>query len=230
MTQSDLLAQIRGLLEQCSQEQLREIYHFLHGKLRFYDAANELNASADLVFEALSLMNSFQIRNFRGMLAEAAFKLFVLDTSPDLKSLPVSENAPYDFLIDDGRGPIRIQVKLQRRHGQRAMIGSDAPNYMGYDPEMFIVETWKTRSGDRYYPFGDFDIVAVCMHPSTGDWSSFMIVPAACLIPNEKDPTKLMHLQPVPPSPDDCWVTDLKSSISKFRSGTQLVINRKLRP
>jgi hypothetical protein len=45
---------------------------------------------------------------------------------------------------------------------------------------MYAVEVQKTRSGEkkgqktRPYRFGDFDILAVNLHPTTGDWKRFV--------------------------------------------------------
>jgi hypothetical protein len=91
----------------------------------------------------------------------------------------------------------------------------------------YVVETQRTRGGKdvltgeatRPYRFGEFDILAVSMHPSTNDWDSFMFTVGNWFVPRPAAPTQLEVYQPVSMSPDEDWTDDLLTSIGWFRSG-----------
>jgi len=93
----------------------------------------------------------------------------------------------------------------------------------------YVVETQRTRGGTdkatgsatRPYRFGEFDILAVAMHPSTGDWSRFMYTVERWLIPDPTDSTQLFKYQPVTHKPNGFWTDDLAKCISWLRSGDQ---------
>jgi len=105
-------------------------------------------------------------------------------------------------------------------------------------PGMYVVEKQRTRGGKRLrqgdnndggevavqedtrpYRFGDFDILAVSMHPSTNVWTDFLYTVAAWLLPRPKEPQLLRVFQPVPPQPNDDWTDDLLEAIAWLRSG-----------
>jgi hypothetical protein len=92
---------------------------------------------------------------------------------------------------------------------------------------MHVVEVQKTRSGQRKgvkarpYRFGGFDILAVNMHPSTGDWKRFMFTVGAWLLPHRSAPDLIETFQPVPSRPDDYWTDDLGRCIQWFQSSAQ---------
>ena len=92
---------------------------------------------------------------------------------------------------------------------------------------MHVVEVQKTRSGQRKgvkarpYRFGGFDILAVNMHPSTGDWKRFMFTVGAWLLPHRSTPDLIETFQPVPSRPDDYWTDDLGRCIQWFQSSAQ---------
>ncbi len=92
---------------------------------------------------------------------------------------------------------------------------------------MYVVEVQKTRSGNkngeetRPYRFGDFDILAVNMQPSTGDWNRFVFTVGSWLLPSKKGANQIEIFQPVPEHPDDFWTDDLATCIKWFRSGLQ---------
>jgi hypothetical protein len=93
-----------------------------------------------------------------------------------------------------------------------------------YPKDYFIVEVQKTRSGEdgegktRPYRFGEFDILAVSMHPSTGDWSKFMYTVGDWLLPRTEagEEKQIKVLQPVSGVPNDVWTDDLSVCIGWF--------------
>ena len=90
-----------------------------------------------------------------------------------------------------------------------------------------MAEVQKTRSGEkggkqtRPYHFGDFDILAVNLHPATGDWRRFMFTVGCWLIPRRQDETLIEIFQPVPVVPDQFWTDDLDRCIAWFLDGAK---------
>src|SRR5690606_6724744 len=112
---------------------------------------------------------------------EAAFASEVIPTLGGWTDITPPGDLPYDFLIEDRTGQVRVQVKLQRSTRGQPTRGTDVyKRERLFSPEMYVVETWRTRTGKkdgratRPYRYGEFDILAVGMHPSSGSWDSFM--------------------------------------------------------
>src|SRR5208283_3815573 len=127
-------------------------------------------------------------RGVRGIIAEAVFESDVLPAVVSLGwnagTIPPGD-WPYDALLEKAGRSVRIQIKLQRLEA-----GVPKRYYpKQYLEELFVVEVQKTRSGKkrpgvagdaeegslstRPYRFGDFDILAVNMHPATRQWTDF---------------------------------------------------------
>jgi hypothetical protein len=120
-----------------------------------------------------------------------------------------------------------VQVKLQRReegvpkeYGARARATLNRPT-----GPLYVVEVRKTRSGKkkgvktRPYRFGDFDILAVNLHPSTGDWRRFRYTVGSWLLPRPNEPESIEIFQPVPAAADEYWSDDLARCIEWFLDG-----------
>src|SRR5207248_8593310 len=127
---------------------------------------------------------------------------------------------PYDFLMSskgEKSNEVRVQVKLQRMRKQQAMLASEANRHSPND--MFVVEVQKTRGGidlqtgeaTRPYRFGEFDILAVNMHPSTKDWNRFLFTLSPWLIPRSPDTALIEIFQPIPCLANDLWTDSLKT-------------------
>jgi len=69
------------------------------------------------------------------------------------------------------------------------------------------------------YRFGDFDILAVNMHPSSGDWQNFRYTVASWLLPRGQDKSLIEIFQPVASDPNDVWTDDLSVCLDWFISG-----------
>jgi hypothetical protein len=71
--------------------------------------------------------------------------------------------------------------------------------------------TTANKAKTRPYRFGEFDIIAVNMQPSTNDWSKFMYTVGDWLIPRRGIANKGMIeiLQPVSPMPSEFWTDEL---------------------
>jgi hypothetical protein len=114
--------------------------------------------------------------------------------------------------LDDGKGVITVQVKLQRSERGQPVI-RNGEKY-GFPGDVFMTETQKTRTGTdgadkqtRPYRYGEFDVLAVSMQPSTGKWDRYMYSLGRWLLPGKK-PGDMATLQPVAKQPDDFWTDD----------------------
>ena len=127
-------------------------------------------------------------------------------------------------MIGNGESEIRIQVKLQRRErsvpkllSKRARKGLTGPS-----GTLYVAEVQKTRSGKkkgentRPYRFGDFDILAVNLHPSTGDWGRFVYTVGDWLLPRKAEVELIEIFQPVAKDADEYWTSDLVCCIDWF--------------
>jgi hypothetical protein len=91
--------------------------------------------------------------------------------------------------------------------------GRDVRSRGSEDPER--------RKGRRENRFGDFDILAVNLHPATGSWERFAFTVGSWLLPRAKEPLLIEIFQPVPITPDEFWTDDLGRCIEWFLAGTQ---------
>lgn len=220
MSPQEILEEINRL----SPEDQQLVFEKLAEKHSIHPLEGMWNVSARVILEAISRGSDLTQRGLRGIIAEASFKIFVLDK---LESGWVVEDLindyPYDYAISDKIGQVRIQVKMQRRLAGEPMMANKANR--NFPASMFVVETQKTRAGKkgeentRPYRFGEFDILAVSMAPSTGCWEDFMYTVANWLIPDPRDSRCILKFQPVPREPNDDWTNQLSIAIDWFRSG-----------
>src|SRR5206468_11919017 len=112
MTKKD---EILVLLEQCSVQERREIFRHLRREFPIHPLEADLNTQAEVILEAMARSSDLTMRGIRGIIAEAAFLVDVLQKLEGWRILEIEGDAPYDFLIEDSAGPVRIQVKMQRR-------------------------------------------------------------------------------------------------------------------
>jgi hypothetical protein len=210
--------EIRRLLRQCDEEQRRDVLTFLRRDTPLHPLEAEWNVRAEVILEAISRASDITRRGVRGVIAEAAFEINVVRELKGWKQEPVPDESAYDFLLSDARGSVRIQVKLQRREKSKPMMRRGR----------YVVETQRTRRGttntgedSRPYRFGEFDILAVSLHPSTNDWATFLYTVGAWLVPRPANPTWMEVQQLFPLPPDDNWTDDLVTCINWFRSGRE---------
>lgn len=130
-------------------------------------------------------------------------------------------NFAYDYMLNDGAGPVTVQVKLQRSE-RGAPVVKDGERF-GFGPRVFMTETQKTRTGTdgddnqtRPYRYGEFDILAVSMQPSTGRWDRYMYTLGRWLLPGKKD-GEMATLQPVTMEPGEFWTDDFITAASWLR-------------
>jgi hypothetical protein len=162
----------------------------------------------------------------RGVIAEAAFGVEVVERLQGWQDTTPEGDLAYDFRLEDIQGPVRVQVKLQRSRGGLPMRARAANRT--FSTEMWVVETQKTRAGrdrrtlgsTRPYRFGEFDILAVSMQPSTNRWDSFLYTVANWLIPRPGDPSEILKFQPVAVTPNEDWTDSFETVVTWYRAGT----------
>ncbi len=225
----DDAARFLAAFEKLRPEVRDEVYRRLREQYPIHPFESKIGASAEVILEALARSGPLTIRGLRGVLAESAFEVNVVNRLEGWQVLPAPKDPPYDFLLDDGHGPIKVQVKLQRSKAGEPMVTSEKSQV--FAPSMYLVETQRTQGGKnrdgeetRPYRFKEFDILAVAMQASNLDWKHFLYTVADWLIPRPEDERLLMKFQPVPRGPNDDWTDDFLTCVSWLRSGTSKTI------
>ena len=228
---SELTDEACKLIEQASEEERRIILAYLRDRTSLHALEAEWSTTADEILTAIARSSDLTLRGIRGILAEAIFEKRLL---PELErdgwgAVKIVGDQPYDFLVERGQAQVRIQVKLQRKErGEPKEYATRSRASLNCPPgTLYVVEVQKTRSGQkdgektRPYRFGDFDILAVNLHPATGDWERFAFTVGSWLLPRPKNTTLIEIFQPVPNTPDEYWTDDLNRCMEWFLSGTQ---------
>lgn len=217
MTLKDVEALIAQLSEADQQRVLR-ILRDRHG-IKIHALEARWNTTAEAILEAIDKAGDLTQRGIRGILAEATFRTVVLTHQlPGWQDAPFAGNQSYDLILNDGHGPVRVQVKLQRR-------AKGIPKLFRGKVDHFVVETQRTRGGKRReaeesrpYRVDEFDVLAVCLHPSTGDWTTFIYCAAKDLLVRAANPTLLEVMQPIPMNDTEKWSADFAHAVSRFRA------------
>jgi hypothetical protein len=219
--------EIKALLAKCTQEQKQEVFKLLRPDFRIHPLEEKLNVRAEVILEAIDRASDLTLRGIRGIIAEAFFSQEIVPTLKGWISLPLEGDFPYDFLLEDASDKVRVQVKMQRLKDHRPMMASEG--YRRLPRDMYAVETQRTRGGTnpqtredtRPYRFGEFDILAVSLHPSTNDWSRFMYTVCDWLLPRPEDERLILKFQPVPRTPTETWADNFGTAAGWLRSGVK---------
>ena len=210
------LAEIKRRLQGISSDERRIVFALLREEFPIHDLEAEFGTTAEVILEAIGRSPDLTKRGVRGVVAEAVFAAEVLPTLRGWSSLPFTGDQPFDFALTDG-AVVRVQVKMQRRE-----IGLPKRSPSG---TMYVVETQKTRGGTsatgektRPYRYGDFDILAVCMQPSTNSWSTFNYSVQRWLIPSPVNGAYLRTMQYIPLSPNADWTEDFAEAVRRLRA------------
>ena len=206
---------------------------------------------ADTILTAIRRSSDLTRRGVRGIIAEAVFENSILPSlvGSGWEAATIQGDQSYDVHLKKGEHSARIQIKLQRLEK-----GVSKLYYPKHYPEgtLFVVEVQKTRSGEkttkqklqgsdetleatntvtvqtRPYRFGDFDILAVNMHPSSGDWKQFRFTIASWLLPKSSDKKLIETFQPVAAKPDEVWTDDLATCLEWLEAGAERSVLKEL--
>lgn len=229
----ELPDEVVHMLAQRTPAERRAVFKMLRDEFPIHLLEAQLNTSAEVILEAISRASDLTLRGIRGIIAEAAFKQEVVvpftSNGSSWTEIPLVGDHSFDFALEDLQGQITIQVKMQRQKEQRPMLASEANKTMfRHLNDHFVVETQRTRGGKnldgtdtRPYRFGEFDILAVAMHPSTKDWSDFLYTVERWLVPTPGADLLVFKYQPVPKAPNHLWTDDLQTAINWLRSDVQ---------
>jgi hypothetical protein len=218
------LTTIRELLAKCSPEERAALFRELRAVHQIHEFEAAIGAPAEMILEAVHRAPELTRRMLRGVIADAAFRTFVVPAvAPHgWRDVTPKGNFAYDYKLDDGAGPVTVQVKLQRSALGAPVVKRGAR--FGFGPEVFMTETQKTRTGTdgeenktRPYRYGEFDILAVSMQPSTQKWDLYMYTLGRWLLPG-KDDSEMATLQPVTMQPGEFWTDDFRTAAQWFRA------------
>lgn len=218
------LNELRSLIAALSPQQQRDLFKPLLQNHLVHPLEAQWNISADFVLEAIARSQDITKRGVRGIIAELCFNNYIIEPIRHRGWIPqpIFGDQPFDAHLSNGNREIKIQVKNQRlkRGIPLTAIEQSARKFAGF-PGWWIAECQKTRTGTdadgaatRPYRFGEFDILAVCLHPSTNDWTRFIFTPGARLLPRPTDPGLIEIMQPVPPTRQGNWTDSLEECIS----------------
>jgi hypothetical protein len=225
---SQATEKIQQLIDQCSEAEKRAVFKYLRSRLPQHPLERDWGINAEVILSAIARSSDLTLRGVRGVIAEAIFEAQVLPSLGGWRAVAFTGDLSYDFLIENQVEPprrIRIQVKLQRMKVHRPMLASEGNKL--YPEDMYTVEVQKTRGGidpatnedTRPYRFGEFDILAVNMHPSTQDWNRFMFTLSEWLVARPKNLNLIAKFQPVAQKPNESWTDRLDTCIGWFLSG-----------
>ena len=223
MNNKNEVEEIKRLLASCNAEQRYEMFQLLRQEFPIHPIEKKLNMNAETILEAISRASDLTMRGVKGVIAEAAFEINVVNNLKSWINIPLSGDYSYDFLLKDLDGEIRVQVKMQRQKKHRPMMANEA--YRSLPNTLYVVETQRTRGGQRNgedtrpYRFGEFDILAVSMQPSTNQWDNFMYTVERWLLARPEDPNLILKFQPIAIVPNDVWTNNFQECINWFRSG-----------
>jgi hypothetical protein len=238
---SESLAAIKKLIEDCSTEERSALKAYLRALLP-HPLESEWGIDADTILSAINRSSDLTKRGMRGIIAEAVFESEVLPnvTALGWEVVPITGDLSYDALFKKRDLPARVQIKLQRL--EKGLPKLYYPKHYE-EGSLYVVEVQKTRSGEkttkeklqgsateasatsaitvktRPYRFGDFDILAVNMHPSSGDWKNFRYTLGSWLLPRPSDNSLIEIFQPVAATPNDVWTDDIIVCLGWLEAG-----------
>jgi hypothetical protein len=243
---SDNIEAAKKIINTLTVDEQRAVYAYLRAKVAPHPLESKWETTADIIMGAINRSADITQRGIRGIIAEAAFEAEILPGLQGWENVKVEGEQPYDFRLRElqGGASVTIQIKLQRTEGGVPKKGTKLRQ------EYFIVEVQRTRTGTttvpakpvaakpgeiteivkettvktRPYSFGDFDLLAVNMHPSTRNWSRFMYTVAAWLIPRKTDAKLIDIMQPVSATRTDVWTDNLQECITWFKSGEKRIV------
>jgi hypothetical protein len=217
-----MVGNILKLINELSPKQKQEVFDYLRTSCINHPLEREWNASAEVILDAIAQSGDLTQRGVKGVIADRAFHRIVV---PELERAgwithPIVGDLPYDAEVSRNGSRVTVQVKMQRRER-----GQPKERLVDGQPH-WVVEVQKTRSGQdadgastRPYAFGNFDVLAVNLYASSGDWSHFVYTVANWLLPRTDDANLIAVMQPVSQAPSDRWTRNFDEAVEWLRSG-----------
>jgi hypothetical protein len=208
------VSKIEAIIAKCTPKERSAVLRSVQKLIPRHPFEIRMNAPADIILDALERSSDLIVRGVRGVVGEAVFVRQVIPRLRSWKNITTTGDHPYDVALQDRIGTVRIQIKMQRRVKGKPMIRNNCA----------VVEVQRTRTGirageqTRPYRFGEFDILAVCVEPSTGNWNSFRYIPERWLKARKTDASLIDILQPVSIKADKIWTDDFEIAVSRMRS------------
>jgi hypothetical protein len=208
------VSKIEAIIAKCTPKERSAVLRSVQKLIPRHPFEIRMNAPADIILDALERSSDLIVRGVRGVVGEAVFVRQVIPRLRSWKNITTTGDHPYDVALQDRIGTVRIQIKMQRRAKGKPMIRNNCA----------VVEVQRTRTGirageqTRPYRFGEFDILAVCVEPSTGNWNSFRYIPEHWLEARKTDASLIDILQPVSIKADKIWTDDFEIAVSRMRS------------
>lgn len=217
------LDSIRALIAQCSLEEKETLFRELRQSHVIHEFERVIGAPAEMILEAVHRAPELTRRMLRGVIADAAFRTFVVPAvgPQGWRDVTPEGNFAYDYMMQDAQGNVSVQVKLQRSARGEPVV-KDGERY-GFEGDVYITETQKTRTGNdgdeqtRPYRYGEFDVLAVSMQPSTGEWDRYMYTVGRWLLPGRGE-NEMATLQPVSMEPSEFWTNDFETVAAWLRA------------
>jgi len=206
---------IEDFIRSLSDDEKILVFRKLRPDVILHPLEAKLGVNAEVILEAISRASELTVRMIRGVIAEAAFKIHVVDPI-GLVEIPLHGDLPYDYKLKHNGIETTIQVKLQRSEKHQPKIITSKGQYQGW----YAVETQRTRNdlqggSNRRYGLDEFDVIAVCMQPSTNSWSTFKYTRIENLLKHRNHENSLEIMQPVPPGNTDHWTDNIQEVLNK---------------
>lgn len=218
------LAPIRELLVRCSTEEQETLFRELRQRHIIHEFERIIGAPAEMILEAVHRAPELTRRMLRGVIADAAFRTYVVPAveGQGWRDATPEGNFAFDYRMADTQGSVSIQVKLQRSERGAPVVKNGAR--FGFYGDVFMTETQKTRTGNdedgektRPYRYGEFDVLAVSMQPSTGRWDRYMYTLGRWLLPG-KGENEMATMQPVAMTANEFWTDDFVTVAAWLRA------------
>lgn len=221
------VVEVRAMLARMGEADRREVLRMLRTEfgIPIHKIERDWGINAEAILEAIYAAPDLTRRGVRGVLAEAIFRTVVVPRLVGWRSIPFEGDQPYDLLLDGGHGkaPLKVQVKNQRK--EQGVPKIDARLSAATGVKIYIVETQRTRNGSRAagetgttatrpYRFDEFDVLAVCMQPSSKNWEDFIYCPTGRLLARPRDSSLLKVLQPIYSNETNGWTRDIDDAAS----------------
>jgi hypothetical protein len=247
----DSTKKLEAILAQCSPEERKDLFKLLRATHRIHQLEETFEAPAEVILEAIYRAPELTRRMLKGIVAEAAFAQYAATTLVESgwRDVTPKGNFSFDLVLEDGLGQVSVQVKLQRSE-LGSPVTTTGTRY-GLAQGLYMVETQRTRNGkkrkekkkaddpapmdadpaeaaakSRPYRFGDFDVLAVALFPSTKDWYSFRYTVGSWLLPQGVQ-GEIAIYQPVAKQSNEDWTDDFDEVARWLRSDKKKTIQNK---